>query len=139
MKTITILLTLLAAIAAHAETIGAVETSGLFLKDTVSVQAFDDPTIEGVTCYTTVHKRALPWSEGSSSVSLACRKTGEIKGALEAQSNVFSRSKNIFFKTTVVDRFYDERRGVLVYLTYTKSTSAKNKSHSISVVVVRDE
>jgi len=120
-----------------AETIGEVETSGMLFKDTVTVEAFDDPTIEGVTCYTTVHDRGLPWSEGSSAVSLACRQTGNIKGNLVSMRNVFSRDKNIFFKTTVVDRFWDEKRRVLVYLTYTKSTGDKNKAHSISVVTVR--
>lgn len=136
------LLVLLAAAAltfsAQAETIGKVATTGLIFKDGLSVEAFDDPTIPGVTCYTTVHSRGLPWNEGSSSVSLSCRKTGEIDTKnLRPQKNVFSTSKNIFFKKTVVDRFYDRKRGVLVYLTYTKATSGKNKSNSVSVVVVK--
>jgi len=121
---------------AQAETIGTVATKGIFFKDHVTVEAFDDPTISGVTCYTTIHSRAMSFT-GSSSVSLSCRKTGPIKGKLVSMSNVFSRHKNFFFKQTVVDRFYDARRGVLVYLTYTKASGGKNNSHSISVVTVR--
>ena len=121
---------------ASAETIGSAETKGILFKDTISVEAFDDPDIAGVTCYTTVYDRALSL-EDSSSVSLSCRKTGEVKGNLASRPNVFHRSKNIFFKKTVVDRFYDAKRGVLIYLTYTTASGGSNASHSISVVVIR--
>jgi len=121
---------------AQAEPIGTVETKGLFFKDTLTVEAFDDPTISGVTCYTTIHDKAMSFEE-SSSVSLSCRQVGPIKGELVSQPNVFSRSKNPFFKKTVVDRFWDAKRKVLIYLTYTKATSGTNASNSVSVVVVR--
>jgi CreA protein len=123
---------------ADAETIGQVETKGVFFKDKLKIEAFDDPSIQGVTCYTTVHDRALSLSD-SSSTSLSCRQTGEIKGQLKNQKNVFSRSKSVFFKKTVVDRFYDKKRQVLVYITYTKDSSGKNASNSISVVVIKKE
>lgn len=119
---------------AFADVIGKVKTKGLFIKDTISIHAFDDPDIAGVTCYTTVHSRSLSL-EDSSSVSLSCRKTGVISGNMANKSNVFQKSKG-FIKKTVVDRFYDNKRGVLVYLTYTKATSGQNNSHSISVVVI---
>jgi catabolite regulation protein CreA len=77
--------------------------------------------------------------EDSSSVSLSCRQVGEIKGKLESRKNIFRKSKSIFFKETVVDRFYDAQRGVMIYLTYTKDSFAgKNASNSVSVVVIRD-
>ena len=118
------------------ETIGSVATKGILFKDKLNVEAFDDPTIEGVTCYTTVHKRALSFTD-SSSAALACRQTGKIKGNLRSQKNVFSQSKSLFFKKTVVDRFYDSTRNVLVYLTYTKGVNKRNTSHSLSTVVIR--
>lgn len=121
---------------AHAETIGEVKTSGILFKDSLAVEAFDDPDIRGVTCYTTVHSRAMAWDEGSASVSLACRKVGPISGDLANRSHIFSRNKNIFFKKTVVDRFFDAKRRVLVYLTYTIDTGNKNKDHSLSVVPI---
>ncbi len=121
---------------AFGETIGSVSTKGVLFKDKLNVEAFDDPTINGVTCYTTVHKRALSFTD-SSSASLACRQTGKIKGRLASQKNVFSQSKSLFFKKTVVDRFYDASRNVLVYLTYTKGVNKRNTSHSLSTVVIR--
>ena len=119
-----------------AETVGTVSTKGIFFKDKLKIEAFDDPSIKGVTCYTTVHKRALSFTDSSSS-SLACRQTGKIGGPLNNQKNVFSSTKSLFFKKTVVDRFYDSQRNVLVYLTYTKGVNKKNSSHSISTVVIR--
>ena len=121
---------------AFSETIGTVSTKGIFFKDKLNIEAFDDPSVNGVTCYTTVHKRALSFTDSSSS-SLACRQTGKIGGQLKSQKNVFSSSKSLFFKKTVVDRFYDSQRNVLVYLTYTKGVNKKNSSHSISTVVIR--
>ena len=121
---------------AFGETVGSVSTKGVLFKDKLKVEAFDDPTISGVTCYTTVHKRALSFTD-SSSTSLACRQTGKIKGNLRNQKNVFSQSKSLFFKKTVVDRFYDSTRNVLIYLTYTKGVSKRNTSHSLSTVVIR--
>ena len=120
---------------AYADTIGKVETKGLFIKDTLTVVAFDDPTISGVTCYTTVHNRAMSFDD-SSSVSLSCRKIGTISGKLQDQPNVFSRNKSPFFKKTIVDCFYDAKRGVLVYLVYTVAGGGDNNSNSISVVVI---
>ena len=120
---------------AQAETLGEVETSGLLFKDSLTIEAFDDPTLQGVTCYTTVHNKALSF-EDSSSTSLSCRKTGKISGPLTDKSSVFSRNKNLFFKKTVVDRFWDSKRRVLVYIAYTTKMTGSNASNSISVVVV---
>jgi len=137
MKYLILILTIiLSTTMVFAESIGEVKTKGLFIKDSLEVVVFDDPTIKGVSCYTTVHKRTLSF-ESSSSVSLSCRQTGVISGKLVNMSNVFSRSKSLFFKKTVVDRFYDAKRNVIIYLTYTKDTGGKNSSNSISVVVVR--
>jgi len=120
---------------ANAEQIGRVETKGWVFKDGLAIQAFDDPTIKGVTCYTTQHNRALSWDD-SSSTSIACRQTGKIDGQFKTRPNVFATTKG-WNKTTVVDRFWDAKRRVLVYLTYTKGAEGKNTSHSISVVVVQ--
>jgi CreA protein len=124
---------------ANAEVVGSVTTKGFLFKDGVEVHAFDDPTIDGVTCYVTMAKRkATSWlSEEPSDSSLACRQTGPITGKLTNSDNVFSRDRNIFFKKTLVTRMYDKKRNVLVYLVYTKATSGNNRSHSISVVPVK--
>jgi len=131
-----VLILLLVSVSLFAETIGEVSTKGMVFKDKVEVVAFDDPTISGIACYTTVHHRALSFVD-SSDASLACRQIGKITGDLKDLPDIFSRDKSFFFKTTVVDRFYDAKRKVLVYLSYTKDFGSKgNSSHSISVVPV---
>lgn len=123
--------------AAQADQIGAVDASGWLLPDQILIEAFDDPTIEGVSCYVTRYDRWNPLKEDSGSTSLSCRQTGVIKGTMEDNPDVFSSKLNIFFKTKKVARFWDANRKVLVYLAYTRKTSGSNKDHSLSVVTVR--
>ncbi|MBL4888404.1 MAG: CreA family protein [Candidatus Lindowbacteria bacterium] len=120
---------------AFAESIGSVQTSGFIFKDSVTIHAVDDPTITGVTCYVTTTEIGGPNLEDPTDSSLACRQTGTVTGTLTAREDVFKQSKNIlFFKTMHVDRFYDKKRNVLVYISYTSKLTGKNASHSISVV-----
>jgi len=135
MKKLIILSISLFCFTANARIIGVAEAKGIFIKDKIEVLAFDDPDISGITCYTTYYNKALSFEE-SSSVSLSCRKTGKISGNITTKKNIFSISKSIFFKKTVVDRFFDQKRQVLVYLTYTKNISGNNASNSISIVVI---
>ena len=121
---------------ADMDKIGEVEAKGIIFQDTIDVVVFDDPTIKGVSCYTTRYNRSLSLTDSTNS-SLSCRKTGEISGELVSKNNIFSQDKSLlFFKATRVDRFYDAKRKVLVYLSYTKSWGDKNSSHSLSVVPV---
>lgn len=115
--------------------IGEVQTSGMLFKDSIAITAFDDPTIQGVACYVTQPDRSLSWDDPTDS-AIACRKVGEIKGDMSNLADVFSASKNPFFKQFHVDRFYDNRRQVLVYISYTSKSAGENASHSISVVPV---
>lgn len=117
------------------EKIGEVKTTGLIVKDRIEVHVFDDPTIEGVACYVTIPVRTMSFEDPTDS-SIACRQVGPIKGNLTTMDNVFKNSKSLFFKTQHVDRMYDPKRKVLIYLTYTTKTSGNNASHSISVVPV---
>lgn len=136
MKTILILISALFCLQAMAEEkIGSVSAGGMFISDELSVLATDDPDIKGVTCYVTFYDRSLSLNDSSES-SIACRKVGPISGTFTAKNDVFSMNKTPFFKTTVVSRFYDAKRKVLIYLSYTKNSSGKNAQHSISVVPV---
>ena len=118
------------------EVVGEVKAKGLFVKDTIKVIAFNDPTIEGVRCWTTYYNRRLSLLDSSSS-SIACRKVGNISGEIKNMSNVFKSMKG-FFKKTVVDRLYDKKGNTLIYLSYSKDSSDKNASHSISVVPLKE-
>ena len=129
---------LLFGLSAKAEDIGVVEAKGIFFKDTVTVTVFDDPTIKGISCYTTTYKRSMTLKDDSASSSLSCRRVSKIvEGTPTDLKNVFSQNKAFlsFYKETVVDRFYDKKRNVLVYLSYTKSLGeGKNAETSVSVV-----
>jgi len=126
---------LLLATPAVAEPIGTVQTSGMIFKDSVTIHAVDDPTIGGITCYVTSTEIGGPNLEDPTDSSIACRQTGAITGTLGPAEDVFKRSKNIlFFKTMHVDRFFDQKRNVLVYISYTSKLTGVNASHSISVV-----
>jgi len=122
--------------AADADTIGAVTTSGIIFKDSITIKAFDDPDYPGIVCYVTMPERSLSWNDPSDT-SISCRLVGDKPTNPAPRADVFSEAKNPFFKVTRVDRFYDARRGVLVYLSYTRKTSGENHSHSNSVVPLR--
>ena len=117
-----------------AEEIGRVKTSGVVLKDTLTVYAEDDPDYPNVVCYTTDVEIGGPNIENPTDSSIACRLVGPFTGQPSSKENVFSRSKSPFFKKLYIDRFYDAKRNVLVYLSYTKKMSGTNASHSVSVV-----
>lgn len=119
---------------AHAELVGEVKTSGMVFKDTIGIEAVDDPTIKGVTCYVTAVELGGPNWENPTDSSIACRQTGKISGELGPMESVFSKSKAVFFKNMRVDRFYDKKRNVLVYISYVRKLSGTNAAHSISVV-----
>lgn len=150
MKYITSMLTILALAfivnIGHAEAssnlIGEAKSKGIFMKDTISVYAEDDPDYPNITCYTTQIEIGGPNLSNPSDSSIACRlinsfdpeKIEEKKIILQDRKEVFAHSKNFFFKELVIDRFYDAKRNVLVYLAYTKNMTGTNASHSISVV-----
>lgn len=122
---------------ALAEGLFSVETSGFMFKDKINVEVFDDPTISGISCYIALPDKAMSFDD-QSDTSLACRQVGVIdKSQLRSQNDVFSRSKGIFFKAMRVDRFWDSKRNVMVYISYTKKMSGDNASSGLSVVVVK--
>jgi len=116
-----------------AEEIGTVESSGILFKDTIETHAFDDPEYKGVTCYVTLPKRSMSFEDQTNS-SIACRKIDNSVINGSSANNIFSASKGLFAKMLIVDRFFDKKRNVLVYIAYTEKLSGDNASHSISVV-----
>lgn len=121
-----------------AEELFSVSTSGVLFKDSITVEVFDDPTISGISCYIALPDKALSF-EDQTDTSLACRQVGPIDiKTLRSQDDIFSRAKGIFFKAMRVDRYYDEKRQVLVYLSYTKKMSGDNAASSISVVSLHE-
>jgi CreA protein len=132
---------------ASAEQIGSVNYRFKWLgpSDKILVEAFDDPDVPGVTCYlsranTGGIKGAVGLAEDPSTASISCRQIGPVDKAhldkLEDGHEVFSTRASAVFKTTQVVRFYDEKRSVLIYLTYSDKIVDGSPENSISVVAV---
>lgn len=124
---------LLVAMPVQAELLHTAKTSGMVIKDSVEVHAFDDPDVKGVTCYYTLPKKTLSIEDQTDS-SVSCRQVGPISGDLTTKESIMKASKSWFVKSLHLDRIYDKSRNVLIYLTYTKKMSGENSNNSISVV-----
>jgi CreA protein len=135
--------------AARAETIGSVSTvfKVLGANDKIVVEAFDDPDIEGVTCYLSRAKKggisgSLGVAEDTSDASLSCRQVGpisvpeRIRNKKEDGEEVFKKRTSLLFKSMQVVRFYDAKRDVIIYLTYSDRIIEGSPKNSISCVPV---
>lgn len=147
--TIFILFLMLIPTSVLAEEIGSVSTKFKMLgpNDKVVVEAFDDPDVPGVSCYlsrakTGGMKGAFGVAEDTSDASIACRQIGPIKlsddiiEGKEDGEEVFKKRTSLIFKSMQVVRFYDKKRNVLIYLTYSDKVIEGSPKNSISVVPV---
>ncbi|MCI5150259.1 MAG: protein CreA, partial [Candidatus Electrothrix sp. MAN1_4] len=136
--------------AAQAEIVGEVSTTFKLIgaNDKIVIEAFDDPDIQGATCYlsrakTGGIKGTVGLAEDKSDASIACRQTGPIilpKEVVNGESDgdrVFRKSTSILFKKLQVVRFYDPKRNTLIYLTYSEKLIDGSPKNSISTIVVR--
>jgi CreA protein len=129
---------------AHAEEIGSVSTNFRVTgSDKVVIEAYDDPQVDGVTCYvsrarTGGIKGSLGMAEDPPEASIACRQVGPIafKEPVKAQADVFSERMSILFKTLHVVRAVDRKRNTLVYLTYSDRIVSGSPQNSVTAVPV---
>ena len=132
-----------------AEDIGNVSTKFKLLgaNDKIVVEAFDDPDVTGATCYLSRAKTggisgSVGVAEDTSDASIACRQTGpivlpeKIKSGKADGDEVFKKSTSLLFKTLQVVRFYDAKRHVLIYLSYSDRVIEGSPQNSISVIPV---
>jgi len=116
---------------AHAESklIGQIAGSGLFFKDTLQIERFDDPKVQGVTLYISNFERPLTerlskdFLSDPSYASVSCVKTGPIKVADNIATGasgeeVFEESRSLLFKTLRVQRVYDQDKNTVVYVSF---------------------
>jgi len=109
--------------------VGQIKGSGLVFKDTLQVEAFQDPKVKGVYLY--VSNFQIPITErlggnffnDPSSASVACARTGKVAIASNiakgpAGEEVFEESKSLLFKTLRVIRIYDEESNTVVYVSF---------------------
>ena len=129
----------------QAETVGAVDTVFKFIgrNHQVVVEVFDDPKVEGVSCYvsrarTGGIKGSLGLAEDTSDASVACRQVGEITllEPLRQQEEVFSQSASILFKKVRIVRMVDARRNTLVYLVYSDKLIEGSPQNNVTAVPV---
>ncbi|ALQ51177.1 CreA protein [Nitrosomonas ureae] len=132
-----------------AEKIGSVSTKFKVLgaNDKIVVEAFDDPDIAGATCYLSRAKTGgvsgmVGIAEDTSDASIACRQIGpislpeKVKNGDEDGAEVFKKSTSLLFKSLQVVRFYDAKRNVLVYLTYSDRIIEGSPKNSISIIPI---
>jgi len=135
----------LAALPARAETLGEVSTVFKLIgpNHKIVVEAYDDPMVEGVTCYVSRAKTggitgAVGLATDKSDASIACRQVGEIriKAPLPQQDEVFSERLSILFKRLRIVRVVDVKRQALVYMTYSEKLIEGSPKNSITAVPV---
>ena len=134
-----------AAQAATAEKIGTVDTAFQWIgrDHDIIVEAYDDPGVQGVTCYVSRAriggiKGTLGLAEDRAEASIACRQVGPISfpEPLKKQEEVFSERMSILFKRLRIVRMVDPTRNVLVYLTYSEKLIDGSPQNSVTAVPV---
>ncbi len=141
-----VVLALLAPCAVAAEELGSVSTVFKMMgpNDKIVIEAFDDPKVNGVTCYLSRAKKGgisggVGVAEDTSDASIACRQVGPITmvEAFKDGEVVFKKDTSMLFKTMQVVRFWDHKRNVLVYLVYSDKLVEGSPKNSISAVAIQ--
>ena len=144
-KLLSLLALLCASAGSIADTVGEVSTTFKLLSpnDKIVVDVFDDPAVDGVSCYlshakTGGYKGALGLAEDTSDASVACRQVGPIgfKGKINKQDEVFNARASFLFKRVQVVRMVDVKRNTLVYLVYSDKLIEGSPKNSITAVPV---
>ena len=132
-------------IAAQAEQIGAVDTAFQWIgpDHKIVVDAFDDPLVQGVTCFVSRAKTgglkgAFGLAEDKAEASIACRQVGPISFTkpLPQSDEVFSERLSILFKKLRIVRMVDKKRNALVYLTYSDKLIDGSPENAVTAVAV---
>jgi catabolite regulation protein CreA len=133
---------------AESRLVGEIAGSGIFFKDTLNVESFDDPKVKGVTLYISNFQRPLnerltkDFFSDPSFAAVACAKTGPVaiadniatgKGGEE----VFEENRSLLFKQLRVQRIYDKEKNTVIYVSFNTrldKNSDENKSRFKSSV-----
>ncbi|HEY8880184.1 MAG TPA: CreA family protein [Roseateles sp.] len=133
---------------AGAEPIGSVDTAFKLIgpDHKIVVDAYDDPKVQGVTCYVSRAKTggisgAIGLAEDKAEASIACRQVGPIAiaQALPRQEEVFNERISLVFKKLRIVRMVDPQRNTLVYLTYSDRLIDGSPKNSVTAVPVSRE
>lgn len=107
----------------------------------IVVEAFDDPKVQGVTCYlsrakTGGIKGGLGLAEDRAEASIACRQVGPIQMSAKLKDGevVFKERTSLVFKSMQVVRFFDEPRNSLVYLVYSDRVIEGSPQNAVTAI-----
>ena len=144
--TLRLLIVMLVSLPARAELVGEVNTAFRFIgkDDRVVMEAYDDPKVQGVTCYVSRARTGgitgtIGVAEDKAEASIACRQVGDeirFSDKLPRQEDVFTERMSILFKRLHIVRVVDAKRNTLVYLTYSDKLIEGNPQNSITAVPV---
>ncbi|MBS0152859.1 MAG: CreA family protein [Nitrospira sp.] len=132
--------------AGYAEEVGSVDTKFKMLgpDHKIVIEAFDDPKVEGITCYLSRSKKGglkgmVGLAEETSDAALSCRQVGPIRTTSELKEGerVFSESRSLVFKKLQVVRFFDKKRQTYVYLAYSDRVIEGSPQNAISTVPIQ--
>jgi CreA protein len=109
--------------------------------DKLATYGIDDPVVEGVACYYTMHEKggvtgAFGLAENTSDVSLSCRQYGPVKfrEKFSQGDQVFSEKRSLFFKRMQIVRGCDVKRNVMVYMVYSDKLIEGSPENSTSAL-----
>lgn len=140
-----LLLGALTASAAAAEQVGDVDTVFKLIgpDHKIVIEAYDDPKVNGVTCYVSRAKTggvsgALGLAEDKAEASIACRQVGPVSFTepLKKRDEIFSERQSIMFKRLRVVRMVDVKRNTLIYLSYSDRLIEGSPQNSVTAVPV---
>ena len=140
-----LLLAAIAASAAAAEQVGEVDTVFKLIgpDHKIVIEAYDDPKVNGVTCYVSRAKSggvsgALGLAEDKAEASIACRQVGPVSFVepLKKRDEIFSERQSIMFKRLRVVRMVDVKRNTLIYLSYSDRLIEGSPQNSVTAVPV---
>ncbi|WP_446753354.1 CreA family protein [Vreelandella sulfidaeris] len=124
--------------------IGSVRTEFKLLgpNNTIEVERFDDPKVQGISCYLSYSQigglsGAVGLAEEASEASVACRQTGEIvfdPAEVSEQEVVFTQRRSALFKNMRVVRMHDTDAQTFVYLTYSTKLVDGSPKNAITAV-----
>lgn len=124
--------------------IGSVRTEFRMLgpNNTIEVERFDDPKVQGISCYISYSQvggisGAIGLAEEASEASVACRQTGEIifdPAEVEEQEVVFTQRRSALFKNMRVVRMHDVQTETFVYLTYSTKLVDGSPKNAVTAV-----
>ncbi len=125
----------------------AITNLGLTRSHRVVVERFDDPKVEGISCWISQARTGglagmVGVAEDPARFSLACSATGPVRIADSARrgergERVYESSASFFFKETRVYRFIDEERNAVIYLAWSTKLVEGSPYSAIASVPTR--